>query len=81
MTTHTRQIQQYTRPTNNNFTKDNLKLATKHTRQIGILQHVQKVKTIPDNKMYAYTTELLWSKRIYSEEMVYIKKFSVAMVK
>jgi len=42
---HTRQLQQYTRPTNNNYTQDNLKLATKHTRQNRILQHVQKVKT------------------------------------
>ena len=45
ITTHTRRLQQYTRSTNNNYTKDNLKLATKHTRQIRILQHVQKVKT------------------------------------
>ena len=43
-TTHTRQLQQYTRPINNNYTQPNLKLATKHTRQIRI-QHVQKVKT------------------------------------
>jgi len=43
-TTHTKQLQQYTRPTNNNYTQDNLGLATKHTRQIRI-QHVQKVKT------------------------------------
>jgi len=42
---HTRQLQQYTRPTNNNYTQDNLKLATIHTRKIRILQHVQKVKT------------------------------------
>ena len=42
-TIHTRQ-QQYTRPTNNNYTQDNLKLATIHTRKIRI-QHVQKVKT------------------------------------
>jgi len=34
ITTHTRQLQQYTRSTNNNYTKDNLKLATKHARQI-----------------------------------------------
>jgi len=27
-TVHTRQLQQYTRPTNNNYTQDNLKLAT-----------------------------------------------------
>jgi len=27
-TIHTRQLQQYTRPTNNNYTQDNLKLAT-----------------------------------------------------
>jgi len=45
MTTHTRQLQQYTRSTSNNYTQDNLKLATKHTRQIRILQHVQKVET------------------------------------
>ena len=44
ITAHTKQLQQYTGPTNNNHTKDNLKLATKHTRQIRIL-HVQKVKT------------------------------------
>ena len=36
---------QYTRPTNSNYTQDNVKLATIHTRQIRILQHVQKVKT------------------------------------
>ena len=45
ITTHTRQLQQYTRSTNNSYTKDNLKLASKHTRQIRILQHVQKIKT------------------------------------
>ena len=44
ITTHTRQLQQYTRSTNNNYTKDNLKLATKHTRQIRILQDIQNVK-------------------------------------
>jgi len=50
---HTRQLQQYTRPTNNNYTQDNLKLATKHTRQIIILQHVQKVKAPKqENAMY-----------------------------
>jgi len=42
-TIHTRQLQQYTRPTNNNYTQDNLKLATIHTRQIRILQHVGKL--------------------------------------
>ena len=42
-TIHTRQLQQYTPSTNNNYTQDNLKLATKHTRQIRI--HVQKIKT------------------------------------
>jgi len=36
-TIHTRQLQQYT--------QDNLKLATIDTIQIRILQHVQKVKT------------------------------------
>jgi len=44
-TIHTRQLQQYTRPTNNNYTQDNLEPATIHTIQIRILQHVQKVKT------------------------------------
>ena len=39
------QLQQYTRSTNNNYTKDNLKLATKHARQIRIIQRVQKIKT------------------------------------
>jgi len=48
-TVHTRQLQKYTRPTNNNYTQDNLKLATKHKRQIRILQHVQKVKTPKQN--------------------------------
>ena len=43
ITTHTKQLQ-YTRSTNNNYTQDNLKLATKHTRQIR-MQHVRKVKT------------------------------------
>ena len=43
-TIHTRQLQQYTRPTNNNYTQDKLKLATIHARQI-IIQHVQQVKT------------------------------------
>ena len=42
-TINTRQLQQYTRPCNNNYTQDNLKLAT-NARQIRI-QHVQKVKT------------------------------------
>jgi len=45
VTTDTRQLQQYAGSTNNNYTKYNLKLATKHTRQFRILQHVQKVKT------------------------------------
>ena len=36
ITTHTRQLQQYTRSTNNNYTQDNLKLATNHPRQISI---------------------------------------------
>jgi len=53
MTTNTRQLQQYTRSTNNSYTKDNLKLATKHTRQIRILQHVHKVK-IPEQESTVY---------------------------
>ena len=31
-TIHTRQLQQYTRPTNNNYAQHNLKLATIHRR-------------------------------------------------
>ena len=54
ITTHTRQLQQYTRSTNNSYIKDNLKLATKHPRQIRILQHVQKVKT-PKQESTVYT--------------------------
>jgi len=53
-TVHTRQLQQYTRPTNNNYTQDNLKLATKHTIQIRT-QHVQKVKTPKqDSTVYSF---------------------------
>jgi len=55
ITTHTRQLQQYTRPTNNNYTKDNLKLATKHTRLIRILQHVQNVRTPKQESKVWYT--------------------------
>jgi len=44
-TIHTRQLQQYTRPTNNTYTQDNFKLVIIFTTQIRILQHVQKVKT------------------------------------
>jgi len=44
-TIHARQLQQYTRQTNNNYTQNNLKLATIHMRHIRI-QHVQKVKTL-----------------------------------
>ena len=55
MTTHTRQLQQYTLSTNNNYTKDNLKPATKHMRQIRILQQVQKVKTPKqDSTVYSF---------------------------
>jgi len=41
--TCTRQLQQYTRSTNNNYTEDNLKLATNHPKQVR-MRHVQKVK-------------------------------------
>ena len=44
-TVHTRQLQQYTRPTNNNYTQDNLKLAPIQTKQIKI-QHA-KGKAVP----------------------------------
>jgi len=33
-TIHTRQLQKYTRPINNNYTQDNLKLTKIHARQI-----------------------------------------------
>ena len=54
ITTHTRQLRQYTWSTNN-YTKDNLKLATTHTRQIRIVHHVQKVKTPKqENTVYSF---------------------------
>jgi len=55
ITTRTRQLQQYIRSTDNNYTKYNLKLATKHTKQIRILQHVQNVKTPKqDSTVYSF---------------------------
>jgi len=36
-TIHTRQLQQYTQDSYNNYTQDNLKLATIHARHIRIL--------------------------------------------
>jgi len=45
--------------TNNNYTQDNLKLSTIHTRQIRILQHVQKVKT-PQQDSTVYSFLLLF---------------------
>ena len=54
ITTRTRQLQKYTRSTNNNFTEDNLKLATNHPRQVRI-QHVQKIKTPKqDSTVYSF---------------------------
>jgi len=39
----------------NNYTQDNLKLATIHTRHIRVLQHVQKVKTPKqDSTVYSF---------------------------
>ena len=52
-TIHTRQLQQYTRPTNNSYIQDNLNLATIHARQIRI-QHVQKVKKIQVSQYCVY---------------------------
>jgi len=52
---HTRQLQQYTRPTNNNYTKDNLKLATIHTRQIRINTRVKQTGELPKLKLGAAT--------------------------
>ena len=65
-TVHTRQLQQHTRPTNNNYTQDKLKLATKHTRQIRI-QHVQKLKT-PQQDSTVYSFLLLFFFRAFSTE-------------
>jgi len=54
ITTRTRQLQQYTRSTNNNYTEDNLKLAINHLRQVRI-QHVQTVKTPKqDSTVYSF---------------------------
>jgi len=59
---HTRQLQQYTQDnynnthgqTNNNYTQDNLKLATIHARQ-STIQHVQKVKTLKqESTVYSF---------------------------
>ena len=61
-TTHTRQLQQYTRWSNTIYTNDNLKLATKHTRQISILQHVEKVRTPKQGK---YTTYCFFRQDLY----------------
>ena len=44
-TVHTRQLQQYTRSANNNYTKDNLKLATIHTRSLGCRCALNLVET------------------------------------
>jgi len=58
ITTHKRQLQQYTRSTNNNYTQDNLKLATKDTRQIRIFP-VEILcllrSSTEDNNKYKYT--------------------------
>jgi len=52
--TRTGQLQQYTRSTNNNYTEDNLKIATNHPKQVRI-QHVQKVKTPKqDSTVYSF---------------------------
>ena len=48
---HTRQLKQYTLPTNDNYTQNNLKVATIHTIQIRI-QHVQKVKKKKNSREY-----------------------------
>ena len=48
------------RPTNNNYTQDNIKLSTIHVKQIWILQHVQKAKT-PQQDSTVYSFLLLFS--------------------
>ena len=53
--THTRQLQQYTRSTNNNYTQENAKLATIHMRHIRIFELVQKVKT-PKQEITVYSS-------------------------
>ena len=46
-TIHTRQLQQYTRPTNNNYTQDNLKLAMNNDNNIlRVTQHIWESFTI-----------------------------------
>jgi len=49
LTIHTRQLQQYTRSTNNNYTQDNLKLATTHTRQLQQYTRSTNNNYIQDN--------------------------------
>ena len=51
MITHTRQLQ-YARSINNNYTKDNLKLATKHTRQIRM--HTRQIRNGADRNKFAF---------------------------
>ena len=51
ITTHTRKLQQYTLPTNNNYTQDNLKLATIYPKQINTRD---KSKNSSIHELYIY---------------------------
>ena len=69
-TIHTWQLQQYTRPTNNNYTQDNLKLATIHMIQIRIFQHVQKVKTPKqDSTVYSFLSLICGELNVVLQDM------------
>jgi len=58
-------IEQYTRPTNNNYTQANLKLATIHARQIRML-HVQMIKCMLRYWNDAGRKKLTYSDKTYS---------------
>ena len=57
---HTRQLQQYTRPTINNYTQDNLKLATINTRQLETSNNTHKKTTTihTTNQQQLHTRQL-----------------------
>jgi len=65
-TVHTRQLQQYTRSTNYNYTQHNLKLATKHTRQIlKVRINVVSSVAVSGSKQFSV---LVWRSVLYPGE-------------
>jgi hypothetical protein len=79
-TIQTRQLQQYTRPTNNNYTQDNLKLAKIHTRQIRILRrhHIKKKVTEHTTCVSISSTTFIWNISHFKENWVkYDQKYLV----